>query len=214
MKVLVFGLGTFGGQIAVARSFAKKGAEVVVTDKKPREKLEDSVRELDGLGVRFVLGEHKDEDIESADLIVRSPAVPPTEPHLARARGKVTTEIVLTLSALRAPYAAVTGTKGKSTTTTLAGRMLEAGGHRVLVGGNIGHALSAQVDQSTDDTIHVVETSSFQLEQIDTFHPWIAVMLNFSPDHLDRHPNVEEYGAAKARIFENQEPSDWAVINA
>jgi UDP-N-acetylmuramoylalanine--D-glutamate ligase len=109
---------------------------------------------------------------------------------------------------------AITGTKGKSTTTALTGRMLEAAGFTVTVGGNIGAPLSAQVAQSTPETLHVVETSSFQLEQIDTFHPWIAVMLNFSPDHLDRHPTVEAYGAAKARIFENQDERDWSVINA
>src|SRR5207244_6348736 len=109
---------------------------------------------------------------------------------------------------------ASTGTTGKSTTTALTGRMLEAAGFKVTVGGNIGAPLSAQVSASTRDTSHVVETSSFQLEQIDTFHPWISVMLNFSADHLDRHPTVEAYGAAKARIFENQEPGDFAVINA
>src|SRR3984885_12293302 len=92
--------------------------------------------------------------------------------------------------------------------------MLEAAGFKVTVGGNIGSPLSAQVSASTPETFHVVETSSFQLEQIDTFHPWIAVMLNFSPDHLDRHPNVEAYAAAKARIFENQSAADFAVINA
>ena len=84
----------------------------------------------------------------------------------------------------------------------------------MTVGGNIGAPLSAQVDDSTPETLHVVEASSFQLETIDTFHPWIAVMLNFSPDHLDRHPDVEAYAAAKARIFENQDAGDWAVINA
>src|SRR5204863_6908526 len=109
---------------------------------------------------------------------------------------------------------AITGTKGKSTTTALTGRMLETAGFKVTVGGNIGAPLSAQVAASTPETLHIVETSSFQLEQIDAFHPWIAVMLNFSPDHLDRHPTVDAYAAAKARIFENQEPSDWAVINA
>jgi UDP-N-acetylmuramoylalanine--D-glutamate ligase len=92
--------------------------------------------------------------------------------------------------------------------------MLEAAGFKVTVGGNIGAPLSAQVGESTPDTFHVVEASSFQLEQIETFHPWIAVMLNFSPDHLDRHPSVDAYGAAKARIFENQDEGDFAVINA
>jgi UDP-N-acetylmuramoylalanine--D-glutamate ligase len=92
--------------------------------------------------------------------------------------------------------------------------MLETAGFKVTVGGNIGSPLSAQVADSTPDTYHVVEASSFQLEQIDTFHPWIAVMLNFSPDHLDRHPTVEAYAAAKARIFENQTPDDFAIVNA
>jgi UDP-N-acetylmuramoylalanine--D-glutamate ligase len=92
--------------------------------------------------------------------------------------------------------------------------MLEAAGFKVTVGGNIGAPLSAQVRDSTPDTFHVVEASSFQLEQIDTFHPWIAVVLNFSPDHLDRHPSVEAYAAAKARIFANQDAGDFAVINA
>jgi UDP-N-acetylmuramoylalanine--D-glutamate ligase len=109
---------------------------------------------------------------------------------------------------------ATTGTKGKSTTTTLIGRMLNAAGRDAVVGGNIGVPLSAQVEQSTPDTIHVVETSSFQLETTTTFRPWIAVWLNFADDHLDRHPNVEAYASAKARIFSNQTPDDWAVVNA
>jgi UDP-N-acetylmuramoylalanine--D-glutamate ligase len=92
--------------------------------------------------------------------------------------------------------------------------MLRSAGFHVLVGGNLGQPLSAQVDESTPETLHVVETSSFQLEQIDTFRPWIAVMLNFSPDHLDRHGSVESYGRAKARVFENQLETDWAVLNA
>ena len=123
-------------------------------------------------------------------------------------------ELELASRWLQGRIVAITGTKGKSTTTTLTGRMLEAGGHRVLVGGNIGHALSAQVDESTADTIHVVEASSFQLESVETFHPWIAVLLNFSPDHLDRHASVDEYAAAKSRVFVNQTAADWAVLNA
>src|SRR4029078_9422600 len=123
-------------------------------------------------------------------------------------------ELELASRWLRGRIVAITGTKGKATTTTLAGGMLEAGGHRVLVGGNIGHALSAQVDQSTTDTIHVVEASSFQLEATDKFPPWICVLLYFSPDHLDRHQTVAEYAAAKTRIFANQTAGDWAVLNA
>src|SRR6185437_6144714 len=115
-------------------------------------------------------------------------------------------ELELAFRWLKGRVIAITGTKGKSTTTTLTGRMLEAAGFKVAVGGNIGAPLSAQVSTSTPETLHVVETSSFQLEQIDRFHPWIAVMLNFSPDHLDRHRDLTAYAAAKARVFENQEP--------
>jgi UDP-N-acetylmuramoylalanine--D-glutamate ligase len=123
-------------------------------------------------------------------------------------------ELELASRWLRGPIVAITGTKGKSTTTTLVGRMLEAAGKRVLVGGNIGHPVSAQVDASTADTVHVIEASSFQLETTDTFRPWIAALLNFSPDHLDRHPDQASYGAAKLRIFANQGSQDWAVVNA
>jgi UDP-N-acetylmuramoylalanine--D-glutamate ligase len=157
------------------------------------------------------------ETFTSADLIVLSPGVPPEHELLEAARERgipVIAEIELASRWLKGRVIAITGTKGKSTTTALTGRMLEAGGFKVTVGGNIGSPLSAQVSESTPDTFHVVETSSFQLEQIETFHPWIAVMLNFSPDHLDRHPDVAAYGAAKARIFENQDAGDFAVINA
>jgi UDP-N-acetylmuramoylalanine--D-glutamate ligase len=131
-----------------------------------------------------------------------------------RAGVEVISELELASRWLRGKVVAITGTKGKSTTTTLTGRMLEAGGRRALVGGNIGLALSAQVDDSTEDTIHVVEVSSFQLEGTSTFRPWIAVLLNFSPDHLDRHASVGEYAAAKARVFAMQAADDWAVLNA
>src|SRR5205807_2931417 len=151
------------------------------------------------------------------DLVVLSPGVPPDQPVVRAARGRgipVIAEIELAFRWLKGRVIAITGTKGKSTTTALTGQMLAAAGFKVTVGGNIGAPLSAQVSLSTPDTLHVVETSSFQLEQIDTFHPWIAVMLNFSPDHLDRHPDVAAYGAAKTRVFENQDADDWAVINA
>jgi UDP-N-acetylmuramoylalanine--D-glutamate ligase len=148
---------------------------------------------------------------------VLSPGVPPDQPAIQAARDRgvpVIAEIELASRWLKGRVIAITGTKGKSTTTALTGRMLEAAGFKVTVGGNIGAPLSAQVADSTPESFHVVETSSFQLEQIDTFHPWIAVMLNFSPDHLDRHPSVEAYAAAKARIFEKQNATDWAVVNA
>jgi UDP-N-acetylmuramoylalanine--D-glutamate ligase len=163
------------------------------------------------------LGGHRTTTLSGADLIVLSPGVPPNLAALDAARHAgvaITGELELASRWLRGRIVAITGTKGKSTTTTLTGRMLEAGGHHVLVGGNIGLALSAQVEASTEETIHVIEASSFQLESVDTFKPWVAVLLNFSPDHLDRHASVHEYADAKARIFARQRESDWAVLNA
>ena len=200
--------------VAAAELMVRRGATVTLTD------VRDTIAEdaqLRDAGVLLELGGHRPQTLLGADLIVLSPGVPPTQPAIAEARAAgvpVMGEMELASRWLRGRIVAITGTKGKSTTTTLTGRMLEAGGHHVLVGGNIGVALSAQVDASTADTIHVVEASSFQLEGADTFHPWIAVLLNFSPDHLDRHADIAEYAAAKARIFANQTPDDWAVLNA
>jgi UDP-N-acetylmuramoylalanine--D-glutamate ligase len=210
--VVVVGAARSG--VAAAQLLVRRGAAVTLTDMRPEI---DAEAELRDAGVGLELGGHSVPTLRRADLIVLSPGVPPSQPAIAEARAagvRVMGELELASRWLRGRIVAITGTKGKSTTTTLAGRMLEAGGHRVLVGGNIGHALSAQVEQSTDDTIHVVETSSFQLESVETFHPWIAALLNFSPDHLDRHADIAEYAAAKARIFANQTTADWAVLNA
>jgi UDP-N-acetylmuramoylalanine--D-glutamate ligase len=211
-RVTVVGAARSG--VAAAELLVRRGATVTLTD--VRDRLDEEER-LRAAGVDLELGGHHASTFTNADLIVTSPGVPYRQPLIEAARQAgvpVMGELELASRWLRGKVIAITGTKGKSTTTTLAGRMLEAGGHHVLVGGNIGHALSAQVDESTEDTIHVIEASSFQLESADTFHPWIAVLLNFSPDHLDRHATVEEYAAAKARIFERQTPEDWAVLNA
>jgi len=200
--------------IAAAELLARRGAQVTLTEMRPEVAEAESLRRL---GVQLELGGHRDETLTEADLIVLSPGVPPDLPAVQRAREHgvpVIGELELASRWLSGRVVAITGTKGKSTTTALTGQILEAAGFRVTVGGNIGAPLSAQVSSSTPDTVHVVEASSFQLEQIKTFHPWIAVMLNFSPDHLDRHPSIEAYGAAKARIFENQTADDWAVVNA
>jgi UDP-N-acetylmuramoylalanine--D-glutamate ligase len=200
--------------VAAAELLVRRGASVTLTDMRPSIQ-EDA--QLLNAGVQLELGGHRAATLLAADLIVLSPGVPATQEAVAAARAAgvpVMGELELASRWLRGRIVAITGTKGKSTTTTLTGRMLEAGGHRVLVGGNIGLALSAQVEASTEDTIHVIEASSFQLESSDTFHPWIAVLLNFSPDHLDRHADLAEYAAAKARIFANQTADDWAVLNA
>jgi UDP-N-acetylmuramoylalanine--D-glutamate ligase len=211
-RVTVAGAARSG--VAAAELLVRRGAAVILSD--VRESLDEGER-LRTVGIDLELGGHREETFTSADLIVTSPGVPLRQNVLEAARQAgvpIIGELELASRWLRGRMVAITGTKGKSTTTTLTGRMLEAGGHRVLVGGNIGHALSAQVDDSTEDTIHVVEASSFQLEAIETFRPWIAVLLNFSPDHLDRHASVEEYAGAKRRIFENQSSTDWAVLNA
>jgi len=200
--------------VAAARLLARRGARVTLTD--VRRAIDDMAR-LEAEGVMLELGGHAQATFTGADLIVLSPGVPADQPLVVAAREAgvpVIGELELASRWLAGRIVAITGTKGKSTTSTLTGRMLEAGGHRVLVGGNIGLALSAQVDESTAETIHVVEASSFQLETTDTFHPWIAVLLNLSQDHLDRHASIEDYAAAKARVFANQSPSDWAVLNA
>ena len=211
-RVTVAGAARSG--LAAARLLAERGARVTLSESQADVPL---AKPLEEIGVTLELGGHRLETFVDADLIVISPGVPPDQPVIQAARDRgvpVIAEIELASRFLQGRVIAITGTKGKSTTTALAGRILATAGFKVTVGGNIGEPLSAQVGLSTPDTFHVVETSSFQLEQIDTFHPWISVMLNFSPDHLDRHPSVDAYRAAKGRIFENQDERDWAVVNA
>jgi UDP-N-acetylmuramoylalanine--D-glutamate ligase len=210
-RVVVVGAARSG--VAAAQLLATRGADVTLTDLRPSLTEELVLREA---GVKLELGGHRPETLAAADLIVLSPGVSPTQRDVAAAAAAgvpVIGELELATRWFRGRIVAITGTKGKSTTTTLIGRMVEAGGMKTLVGGNIGVPLSAQVDASTPDAVHVIEASSFQLETTEQFHPSIAVLLNFSPDHLDRHANVEEYAAAKARIFANQTERDWAVIN-
>ena len=211
-RVTVAGAARSG--IAAAEFLVSRGARVTVSDIRPDV---EARPQLEARGIEIELGGHQIATFVDADLVVLSPGVPPELPVLAAARSHgvpVLGEVEFASRFLPGRVIAITGTKGKSTTTALTGRMLGEAGFDVTVGGNIGAPLSAQIDGSTEATLHVVETSSFQLEQIETFHPWIAVMLNFSPDHLDRHETVEAYAAAKARIFENQTSDDWAVVNA
>jgi UDP-N-acetylmuramoylalanine--D-glutamate ligase len=211
-RVTVAGAARSG--LAAAMLLASRGAHVTLSES--HDEIADAAS-LTARGISLETGGHRTATFDDADLIVLSPGVPPEQPVIASARARgvpVISEVELASRWLKGRVIAITGTKGKSTTTALTGRMLDRAGYHVTVGGNIGAPLSAQVDESTRDTFHVVEVSSFQLEQIAAFRPWIAVMMNFSADHLDRHPTVEAYGAAKARIFENQGSEDWAVINA
>jgi UDP-N-acetylmuramoylalanine--D-glutamate ligase len=210
-RVTVAGAGSSG--LAAAELLVRRGARVTLSEELDAV---DGAERLAVLGVALECGGHRSETFAGADLVVLSPGVASDTPFVQAARAAgvpVIGELELASRWVRGRIIAITGTKGKSTTTTLTGRMLQASGRRAVVGGNIGVPLSAQVDTSTPETLHVVEASSFQLETTDTFHPWIAAVLNFSPDHLDRHPSLEAYATAKAAIFANQESDDWAVVN-
>ena len=214
LNVTVAGAARSG--IAAALLLAERGARVTLSDAGPNLDPR-AAAQLRDARVELELGGHRIETFTSADLVVLSPGVPLDQPPIVAARDagvRMMGEIELASRWLSGRIVAITGTKGKSTTTTLTGRMFTAGGLKAMVGGNIGTPLSSQVSASTPETFHIVEVSSFQLETTDTFHPWIAVLLNLSSDHLDRHGSMESYAAAKARIFANQTPQDWAVINA
>ena len=213
--VVVVGLARSGTRAAAF--LARRGTPVVATDRKSAAELQAEVSILEPLGVRLELGGHRVETFTTAAEVVVSPGVPADIPELRAARAAgvpVVAEIELAFRHLKGRLAAVTGTKGKSTATAALGAMLAEDGGDVRVGGNIGEALVGLVEGSTPLTRFVAEVSSFQLEGIRTFRPDVAVFLNLSEDHLDRHPSVEAYAAAKARIFENQRAQDWAVVNA
>lgn len=211
-RVVVVGAGRSGQ--AAADLLVGRGAHVILADS--RAAMPADAVALEAKGVRLEPGPHRADLCSDADLVVLSPGVPADIAPVARAAAAgvpVIGEIELAFRFLQGRVVAVTGTKGKSTTTTLIGRMLEAAGQIVTAGGNLGTALSSQVQLTRHDATHVVEVSSFQLETTRTFHPWIAVLVNLSPDHLDRHTSFDEYANAKGRIFANQTASDWAVVN-
>lgn len=214
-EVVVIGLARSG--IAAAEFLARRGAAVVAADAKGEAEIGEEALALRGRGVRLELGAHRVETFTGASMVVVSPGVPWDLPALAAARAKgvpVVAEIELAFRHLEGRVAAITGTKGKSTTTAALGAMLREAGFDARVGGNIGSPLIGLVEASTTSTTFAVEVSSFQLEGTVRFRPRVAVWLNLTPDHLDRHPSLAAYVAAKARIFANQEAEDWAVVNA
>ncbi len=214
-RILVVGLGKSG--VASALFLASRGARVTVSDAKREDKLRDQIPALLERGVTVETGKHGERTFREQDLIVASPGVPNDLPplHAARQRGiPVIGEIELTARYLEGKIVAITGSNGKTTTTTLVGEIIASGGRKTLVGGNIGTPAISFVEQSSPDTWVVLEISSFQLETIERFRPHIAAVLNITPDHLDRHGSMEKYIAAKTRIFENQTAGDYAVLNA
>ncbi|MCP4367408.1 MAG: UDP-N-acetylmuramoyl-L-alanine--D-glutamate ligase, partial [Deltaproteobacteria bacterium] len=189
-KVLVVGLGMTG--VSTARFLANQGAFVTVTDMAKEDDLGDSVSVIRELGINMELGVHRNTTFENADLIVLSPGVPHTIPQVHRARGKginVLGEIELASKFIDEPVIAITGTNGKTTTTTLLGQMLKSSGFDVFVGGNIGSPLAGYVDRNKKAEIVVAEVSSFQLDTIESFKPKVSVLLNITKDHLDRYPD-------------------------
>jgi len=214
-RVLVVGLGRSG--VASALFLKARGARVTVSDSKSQDELRGEIPKLLDAGVTVETGGHGERTFRGQDLIVVSPGVPVDVPLLeqARARGiPVIGEIELAARFLKGRIVAITGSNGKTTTTALTGEVLSMGGWESLVGGNIGTAAISLVDESTDESYLVLEVSSFQLETVQSFHPFIAVVLNITPDHLDRHNTFQAYVDAKARIFENQTSEDFAVLNA
>jgi UDP-N-acetylmuramoylalanine--D-glutamate ligase len=214
-RVLVVGLARTG--VATALFCAARGANVTATDARTENEIGDAIAPLRTAGVSLELGGHQENAFLEQDLIVPSPGVPADAPLLQAARAKgvaIWSEVELAGRFLEGRLIGITGSNGKTTTTSLIEHILKGAGFSTILAGNIGTPLISRVDQTSDDTITVVELSSFQLELIETFRPNISVFLNLTPDHLDRHHTLEEYGRAKARIFENQTKADSAVLNA
>jgi len=213
-KVLVVGAGRSG--VAVSSFLAKKGAVVVLTDADNPAYLEDKSAELAAEGIELSLGGYPEVKQGSFDLVVMSPGVPLTvEPARSAMKNGicVTGELELAYHFTEAPIVAITGTNGKTTTTALIGSVFQNAGRSTLVGGNIGLPLVAEVEKYCFKDVVVAEVSSFQLETTRAFKPKVGVILNITPDHLDRHGNMDNYIAAKAKIFANQEPGDYIVLN-
>jgi UDP-N-acetylmuramoylalanine--D-glutamate ligase len=209
-KVLIVGLGKTG--VAAARFLKQKGALVTATDIRPDAEIAEA-GELRSLGINIEAGGHRVESFLDTDLIVVSPGVPPDIEPLQRAGDKgisIISEVELACDEIKEPIVGITGTNGKTTTTALIGEVFSKAGIDVFVGGNIGRPL---IGYSGGARYVVAELSSFQLEGISKFRPFIAVMLSISEDHLDRYPDLDSYKSAKERIFKNQKRSDYAILN-
>ncbi|CAN5602478.1 UDP-N-acetylmuramoyl-L-alanine--D-glutamate ligase [soil metagenome] len=216
-RITVAGLGHFGGGIAVARWLCERGAKVLVTDLSPAEKLTDSIAQLSGLPIDFCLGEHRFQDFTDADLVVTSPAIPPTNEYLAAARDAgvpISTEIRLFIERCRAKIVGITGTKGKSTTTQLLSLML-ATRYKVWTGGNIGGSLLFDLPKIAASDLVVLELSSYMLEHMRPMRwsPQVALVNMISIDHIDWHGSAEAYVDAKRNIVRFQKAGDIAVLS-
>jgi UDP-N-acetylmuramoylalanine--D-glutamate ligase len=214
MRVLVVGLARTG--VATALFCAKHNAIVTATETRAESELGDVPAKLRAAGVTLELGGHAEKTFLAQDLIVPSPGVPADDPFLIAARAKritIWSEIELAYRFLEGKLVGITGSNGKTTTTTMVHHILKSDGVQTILAGNVGTPLISCVEKMTADTVSVVELSSFQLELVERFRPNIGVLLNLTPDHLDRHKTIEAYSAAKERLFENQTELDAAVLN-
>ncbi|MCX7990761.1 MAG: UDP-N-acetylmuramoyl-L-alanine--D-glutamate ligase [Proteobacteria bacterium] len=212
-RFLIVGAGISG--IKSALFLKNRGGNVFVNDIKPPKDLSEESKILQQKDIPYYFGEHREEFFLNQDYIIVSPGVPHNTDLFKKAGEKgieIMGEMELASRFISTPIIAITGTNGKTTTTTLIGEILKSAGKKVFVGGNIGTPLIEYADDDSKDLV-VLEVSSFQLETISHFHPYGAVLLNITPDHLDRYNGMEGYTEAKMRIFENQESFDFAVIN-
>ncbi len=219
-KITVMGLGLFGGGVGAARYFAERGAVVTVTDKRSETDLKPSIEALKGLPIRYVLGEHREDDFRGADIVVVNPGVANDHPLVTMARGSgAFIEHAMNLLFKLTPRnrkLGITGSNGKSTTTAMIGEMVKLADPRTLVGGNIGKCLLSETRTLAADAPMVLELSSFMLENFagPCLSPNVAVVTNISPNHLDRHDSMRNYMDAKLNIIRHQSPNDWAILNA
>ncbi|PKL26539.1 MAG: UDP-N-acetylmuramoyl-L-alanine--D-glutamate ligase [Spirochaetae bacterium HGW-Spirochaetae-3] len=215
LRVTVMGLGLNGGGLASARFFAERGAAVTVTDTKDESALAESVAALSEYDIRYVLGRHDEADFSGADLVIKNPAVRPDNPFL-RAAKTVETDLSIFLRLCPARIAAVTGSKGKSTTSTALAWMLNAGGVKAFLGGNITVSPLGFLDVARPSDVVVLELSSWQLGDLKgkgALRPCVAAMTRIVPDHLDRYGTMEAYVADKRLIYADQGPTDWTVYD-
>jgi len=211
---IVVGLGMTG--VTTARKLAELGARVTAFDNAQTAAVRAAEAELGAFGIETRIGELTASDLAGVDVVVASPGVPPDSPSMAVARAagvETISEIELASRLCGGTIVAVTGTNGKTTTATLIGELLAAGGRDTVVAGNIAPAFISMLKDDDVDTVYVIEVSSFQLATVSAFRPHVAIMLNITPDHLNWHGTMDEYVAAKQRIFENQTASDFAVLN-
>jgi UDP-N-acetylmuramoylalanine--D-glutamate ligase len=214
-RISVLGMARSG--VACAKLLKETGAEVFASDLKPKEALGTEINRLKALGVDFETGGHTEKVVKDKDYIVVSPGIPLSIPILSRAQSlgiPIFSEIEVAFWLNKAKIVGITGSNGKTTTVTLLGEILKEEGKDYKVGGNIGTPFSSIVREVTPDDVLVLELSSFQLERIEEFRPFISCILNITPDHLDRHPDLKSYMEAKLRILENQNQEDFAVLNA